>query len=213
MDHGHSGGIAHVLKVVVEGAQLTYQHHALIDNGAAGQGADIGVRILLFKHPAQYIKPPVKVRAGGDRSGTGQEALADAGHGAARPGPQLGRVAGHVPPAQDSQPLRDGELPKDPADVFRAYFVFRQEKHADAVVPGAAQDDSFLHGPGGKQGVGQLGHDAHAVAGGAQGVAARPVRQALHDGQRLVHGAVGALAAQIHDGAHAAAFVLQFFMV
>ena len=59
----------------------------------------------------------------------------------------------------------------------------------------------------------QIGHDAHAVAGGAQSVAARPMSQALHDGQRLIHGAVRAFAAQIHDGPHAAAFVLQCFLI
>ena len=213
MHQGHLRGIAHILEIVIERAQLADQHHALIHDGFAGQGTDVGIGILLFKHPAQNIEPPVKIRAGGDGSGTIQKALPDTGHGAAGSGSKLGRMAGHVPPAQNRQPFGGSKLLKNAADVLRAHLVLRQEKHAHAVITGIAQTDAFLLGPGRKQGMGQIGHDAHAVAGGAQGVAARPMGQALHDGQRLIHGAVGAFAAQIHDGPHATAFVLQFFVI
>ena len=136
MHQGHLRGIAHVLEIVVEGAQLADQHHALVHDGFAGQGADIGIRILLFKHPAQNIEPPVKIRAGGDGSGTIQKALPDAGHGAAGSGAQLGRMAGHVPPAKNSQSFRNGQLLKNAADVFHAHLIFRQEKHPHAVISG-----------------------------------------------------------------------------
>ena len=66
MHHGHAAGIPHVLKIVVEGSQLINQHHALVDDGPAGQGAYIGVRILAFKQPTQDKKPPVKLLTGGN---------------------------------------------------------------------------------------------------------------------------------------------------
>ena len=195
MHHGHLGAVAHVLQIVIEGTKLADQHHALIDNGAAGERTNIGVRVLLFKYPAQNIEPPVKILPGGDRRGTLQKALADAGHGAPRPGPQLGGVAGHVPPAQNGNGFGGGQLLENAADVAHPHLVLRQKKHAHAVVAGAAQGNAFLLCPGGEQGVGKLGHDAHAVARGAQSVAARPVGQALHNGKRLVYGAVGGFAA------------------
>ena len=48
--HGHAAGIAHILQIVIEGAQLVHQHHALVDDRAAGQGAYIRVRVLVFKN-------------------------------------------------------------------------------------------------------------------------------------------------------------------
>ena len=105
MHQGHWRGIAHILEIVIERAQLTDQHHTLIHDGFAGQGADVGIRILLFKHPAQYIKPPVKIRTGGNGNRTAQKALPNAGHGAAGSCAQLSRMAGHVPPAKNRQPF------------------------------------------------------------------------------------------------------------
>ena len=52
-----------LLQVRIKGAQLADQEHALIDHGAAGQGAHIGVGVALLKGPADHIQPPVKVNA------------------------------------------------------------------------------------------------------------------------------------------------------
>ena len=61
--------------------------------------------------------------------------------------------------------------------------------------------------------MGNLRHDSHAVTRGSLGVAARPVGQALHDAQRLVHRTVRRLPVQVRHGAHAAAFMFQFPVV
>ena len=50
MHHRHAAGVAHVLQIVIERAQLVHQHHALVDDRSAGQGANIGVRVLVFKN-------------------------------------------------------------------------------------------------------------------------------------------------------------------
>ena len=122
-------------------------------------------------------------------------------------------MAGHVAPAQHRDALRGRELIEYAADVLYADLVLRQKEHPDAIVAGLAEGDAFLPRPCGEEFVGKPGHDAHAVAGGAEGVAARAVGQALHDGQRLIHGAVRGPAAQIDDRADAAGFVLQFGVV
>ena len=96
---------------------------------------------------------------------------------------------------------------------MRQIFVLRQKEHPDAVVAGLAKLYALLPRPGGEEGVGQLGHDADAVARRAQRVGARPVGQALDDGQRLIHSAVRGPAAQVDDRADAAGFVLQFRVV
>ena len=213
MDHGHPGGIAHVLQVVIERAQLIHQHHALVDDGAGGQGADIGICILLLKDPAQHIEPAFKVDPGGDVLRAGQKALANPRHGAAGAGAQLSRMAGHGPPAQDGQTFGGSQPVEDAPGALRSHFILRQKEHPHAVVAGVAQRDALFPGPGSEQAVGKLGHDAHAVAGGARGVAARPVGQALHNGQRLVHGAMGGFSRQVHHGADAAALVFQFLVI
>ncbi len=211
--HGHLRDVAHILKIVVERAELADQHHALVHDGAGRQRADVGVGVLLFEHAAQHVQLAVEVGAGVDAGGALQEALADAGHGAPRARAQLGRVAGHVAPAQHRDALGGGQPVEYAADVLNAHLVLGQKEHPDAIVAGLAEVDAFLPRPCGEEFVGEPGHDAHAVAGGAQRVGARPVGQALHDGQRLVHGAVGRPAAQIGNRAHAAGFVLQFGVI
>ena len=49
--HGHPARVAHVLQVVIEGAQLVHQHHPLVDDRPAGQGADVGFRVLALISP------------------------------------------------------------------------------------------------------------------------------------------------------------------
>ena len=61
--------------------------------------------------------------------------------------------------------------------------------------------------------MGDLRHNAHAVAGRALRVAARAVRQPFHDGQRAVNRAVIASAVQIDDRADAAGLVLHAFVI
>ena len=213
MHHGHPAHIAHVLKVIVERPKLVDQHHPLINDGSAGKRTDIGIRVLLFEHPAQHIQPPVEIQPAGDVCGTFQKALPDPWHGAPGPGAELGRVAGDISPPQHRDALRNGKLFKNTARLIRPDFILRQKEHPHAILARIAQEDSFLLGPGCKKQMRKVRHDPDAVARRSEGVAARPVRQPFHDGQRLVYRTVRRLAGQIGDGADAAAFVLQFRMI
>ena len=211
--HGHPARIAHVLQVVIKGTKLVHQHHSLVDNSPCAQGADICIRILFFKRPPQDVEMPFKVRAGGNPRRTAHKALPDPRHGPPRAGAQLGRVAGHVAPAGGRDSFRRRQLLKDRAGFLHAGFILRQEEHADAVVAGLSQRDTFLLRPRSEQRVRELRHDADAVPGRSGRVAAGTVGQALHDGERLLHGAVRVFTFQVCHGAHAAAVVLQFFPV
>ena len=86
------------LKIIIEGAQLRDQHHSLVYNGSARKGADISVGLLLFKDAAQNIEPAVEFNAMFNPIGTGDKALADAGHGSARARAQQLRMTGNIAP-------------------------------------------------------------------------------------------------------------------
>ena len=61
--------------------------------------------------------------------------------------------------------------------------------------------------------MGQIGHNAHAVTGCAQGIAACAVSQALDNGESLVNRAMGGFSGQVDDRADPAAFMFQFLMI
>ena len=213
MHHGHPARIPHVLQVVIKGTKLVHQHHSLVYDRPRAQGADIRICILFFKRPPQDVETPFKVRAGGDIRRTAHKALPDPRHGPPRTGAQLGRMTGHVTPAGHRDSFRLRQLLKDRARFPHTGFVFRQEEHADAVVAGLSQRDTFLLRPRREQRVREFRHDADAVPGRSGRVAARPVSQAFHNGQRLLHGAVGIFTFQVRHGAYAAAVMFQFFPV
>ena len=201
------------MQIVVKGAQLRHQHHALVDDGAAGEGTDVGAGLLLFKLAAEDVEAAVERFPGGGVRGTGEKALADAGHGAPRRGAQQFRAAGHVAPAKHIKPLRLRQRIEDAARVVRGDPVVRQKEHAHGVFAFPAEENARLRRPAGKERVRQAREDAHAVAGGARGVAAGAVRQAFDDGQRIGYGAVGGLSAQVDHRAHAAGFVFHLRVV
>ena len=147
VDHGHAADIPHILQIVIECTKLRDEHHALVDNRPGGEGTDIGIGILFFKDPAQQIQTAVERFACRGIRWAPDKALPDAGHGAARPGAEKCRVAGHIPPSDDRQLLRSGELFKDPADIPDTDFIFGQEEHADTVISRTAQDKALFRGP------------------------------------------------------------------
>ena len=207
VNHGDGRGIALVLQVRIEFAKLIHQEHALVDDGAAGEGADVGVVVALLKHAAGDVEPAVEVDAAGDRLRARQEALADVGHAVAGALAEDFRVRGHVAPAEEVQPFLFGD---DLERLFGAadqQRVLRKEEHAHAVIPriqtlNAGNDLA-------EQLVGDLGEDAHAVAGIARGVLACAVSQPLDDLQRVVHRHVRADALYADDRADAACIVLK----
>ena len=122
-------------------------------------------------------------------------------------------MAGHFPPPEHLDPFGFRQLFENSGCIPGADLILRQEEHAHAVVPRIAQGNTLFPGPGRKERVGQLRHNAYAVAGGSLRVASRPVRQPLNNAQRLVHRPVGRFRIQVHHGAHAAAVMFQFFMI
>ena len=213
VDHRQRRGVVRILQIVVKGAQLRHQHHALVDDGAAGEGTDVGAGLLLFKLAAEDVEAAVERFPGGGVRGPGEEALADAGHGAPRRGAQQFRAAGHVAPAKHAKPLCRRQRIENAARVVRGDPVVRQEEHAHGVFAFPAEKNARLRRPAGKEHVRQAREDAHAVAGGARGVAAGAVRQPFDDGQRVGYGAVRGLTAQVDHRAHAAGSVLHLRVV
>ena len=209
MDHRHGALAVRVRQVRVELPQLAHQEHALVDNRPAGKGGDVGVDVGLLEHPAGHIQLPVEVHALGAVRGALDEALTDAGHAAAGLFAQHLGMDGDGPPAQELHALLGHDdlhhlLGLGPFEVFVG-----EEEHADAVVPLAAQDDALGCGGFHHQLVGNLDHQAHAVAGLAGGVLAGAVLQLFHDLQRVVHVLVALDALQTHHGADAAGVVLK----
>ena len=207
VNHGDGRGIALVLQVRIEFAKLIHQEHALVDDGAAGEGADVGVVVALLEHAAGDVEPAVEVDAAGDRLRARHEALADVGHAVAGALAEDVRVRGHVAPAEEVQPFLFGD---DLERLFGAadqQRVLRKEEHAHAVISriqtlNAGNDLA-------EQLVGDLGEDAHAVAGIARGVLACAVSQPLDDLQRVVHRHVRTDALYADDRADAACIVLK----
>ena len=213
MNHRNLRCVALAVQIIVEGAQLGDQHHALVHDGAAGEGADVGIGLLFFKESAQNVELAVEFNAVRQILRTGNKALADAGHGSACACPQQLRMAGNIPPRDYAKLQRCGKIIKDAADVFHGDFIVRKKEHADGIVVGIAELNAVLPCPGGKQFVGQLGQDPYAVAGCAQCVAAGAVSEALYNRQRIAHRAVGSSSAQINHRANAAGFMLHLGIV
>lgn len=78
--HADGGFIVGVLQIGIEQAQLLDEEHTFIDNGAAGQAANVGVGAGLLKHAARHIEAAVKGNAGLDALRLAHKALPDAGH-------------------------------------------------------------------------------------------------------------------------------------
>ena len=209
VDQGQGALAVLRLQVSVEPAQLAHQEHALVDDGPAGEGGDIGVDIGLLEHPPGHIQLPVKVQPRGAVRRTLHKALEDGGHAVQSPLAQDLRVGGHLPPAQKLHALLGHDDLQHLLGLGPLEGVRGEEEHAHAVVPGSAQGDALGGGRPDHQGVGDLHHEAHAVAGLAGGVLAGPVLQLFHDLQRVVHHAVGAAALQVHHRADAAGVVLE----
>ena len=209
MDDGQSGLVVRVLEVGVELPQLPDQEHALIDDGAAGEGGDIGALGGVLEEPPDHIEPPVEVRTGGGLRRTGQEGLLDHGHLVqGSPAEDLGADR-HLPPAQEGEALLGGDVLKQLPGLAPPLVVLGEEKHAHTVVSGARQGDAGLFGGLGEEGVRDLDQDAHAVAGLSPGVLAGPVLQLLHDLQGVVHCPVAGSSLNVHHGADAAGVVLK----
>ena len=210
VNHGDGGLVVRALEIRVEPAQLIHQEHALVDDGAAGQGDHVGVVVGLLEHPPGHIELPVEGQAGLHPPGPGHEGLLDEGHPVPGLPAQNFRADGHRPPAQEGHALLGHDHLEHLLGLAPLQGVLGEEEHAHAVVPGPGQGKARLLRRLGEKAVGELHQDAHAVAGLPLGVLARPVLQLLHDFQRVVHRPVAGPAVYVHHGADAAGVVLKF---
>ena len=80
VDQGDGGLIILALQVGIELTQLSHQEHALVDDGTAGQGGNIGVVVGLLKHPADDVEPAVEGQARIGVLRAGHKGLLDDGH-------------------------------------------------------------------------------------------------------------------------------------
>ena len=213
MNHRYLRCVILILKIIVECAKLRNQHHALVDDGAAGQGTNIGIGILFFKCSAQDIEPAVEFNAMLDSIGTGNKALPDAGHGSACACSQQFWMAGDAAPCDYRKTLRISQFFKDAACLTGSDFIVRQKEHADAIVAGIAEMNVMILGPPGKKPVRQLRQYADAVACGSRGVASGTVRKTLYNRKSIRHRAVRSPFAQINHRTHAAGFMFHSWII
>ena len=139
MNHCHAGLILPVLQIVIEGTQLMNQHHAFVNDGAAGQRAYIGFCLLMFKLTAQNVKFSVKGKTAGHIAGLCNEALPNRGHGASCACAQNFRMAGYITPADQLHSFRSGQPRKDFAGHLGSDGIFGQKEHTHAIFTGRTQ--------------------------------------------------------------------------
>ena len=210
VDQGDGALVVPVLEVGVEPAQLVDQEHALVDDGPAGQGGHIGALApRLLEHPPGHIELPVKIQPPAHAGRPLHKPLLDAGHLGQGLVAQDGGLHGHGAPAQELHALLLHDDLEHLLGLAPLQGVLGEEEHAHAVVPLLPQGEAQVPHGLGEEGVGDLDQDAHAVAGLALGVLARPVLQLFHDLQRVVHRLVGLAAVDVHHRADAAGIVLK----
>ena len=213
MHHADGGLIVLVLQVGIEQPQLLHEEHTLIDNGAAGQAANVSLLIGLLENPAGNIELAVKVNAGLHPGRLAHKGLPDAGHTAAGLVAQNVGTGGYLPPAKEGQALLLADDLEQLLRLIAGQLLLREEEHTHAVFPFAAQSNSGLRSRLRKEFVSDLKQNADTVAGFALGVLTGPVFQMLHDLQGIVKGLVALSSLDVHHRADAAVVVLEPWVI
>ena len=213
MDHGDGRNERFLLQILIETPQLMDKEHALVDDRSRRQRTDVGVVIGLLEDTAHHVEFAVEVDPLLTVGGFFDETLFDAGHLVDRllaEGLGAGRDR---TPSEEVEPL----FCRDDLHHFLclrpAQLVLRQEQHADAVFPRAAQSDTALSGFCLEKVVRRRDDDADAVTGLPGRVFAGAVLQLLDDLQRAVDDAAGRDAFDRHDRADPAGIVLELFSI
>ena len=182
-------GAALVAQVGVEGRELRRPQHALVDDGASREGTHDelapGARL---GRPAGYVEAALErvgvalEVVGGDRE------LADRGHALARQLAQRLGLDRHVAPPEHAQAARRAGVLQLALEHPPARRLGGQEAHRDPVLARRGQRP----GPGlAQQRVGELEHQARAVAGGVVGALGAAVVHAHQAGERAADAVVG----------------------
>ena len=204
MDQGKSGLHVGVRQVGEELSQLVGGEHALVDEGAARQGREVGVGLVL-RALAQAEGATFEVHARQPLPRRPHDELSEARHDTARGLPQAGRIGGNVAPRDDVEAF----FPRDLLDARLSrsgdIVIVREEGHADGVLPCRRQlcvDDAT------QESIGDLEQDARAVTGIGLSAGRAPVIEVEQCGQAHGDDLVGRLARQRRDEGDAAGIML-----
>ena len=139
MHQCQSRGVAFVLQIRIEPAQLTHQEHTLVNNGTAGQRGHVGVLHGLLELTAHHVQFPVKVNAAVHVCRALYKALTDVRHAIPGALTQNVRAGGHVAPAEEFQIFLFRDNFKQLFAAAAVQGVLGEEKHSHSVIPLAAK--------------------------------------------------------------------------
>ena len=203
MVDGEGRGVRRVGEVAVKGPQRGGLEHALVGDGAGGEGADVAVGQAGrpgggLHQLAQQEQLPLQGFAGRALDGRHHH-LPDAGLGGGGQAADDGRVDGHLAPPDDAAPpFRGHDLFQQGLGGGLARVVGRQEQHAQ---PGAGRVHATERRVGPEEGPGDGRHDARPVATHIIRGAGAPMLHAAQGGQGLGQDGVGGLILEGRDEA------------
>jgi len=211
------GGVHRLVGEVEEVfADLFGHEHALVDDGAAGEGTGVvevvlsGAADLVVGLLAQDEELALEVLVGGAVGRAAEEGLADdglAGDGGLAEG---GVVDGDGAPAEDGEAEGLGEVGEGRLGRGADLGVRGDVEHAHAVVAGLREVGRAVLG---EEPVGELEQDARAVTGVGLAAAGAAVIQVHQDGEGLLDDIVRTLALHLANEADAAGVVLKLGVV
>ena len=215
--HQGQGGLERIVAQVGEvGRHLLWREHALVDDGAAGEGADVevlGALDRLAHHAggvlAQHEELALVVVLGLDVGVLLDEDLLHRRLGVQGGLAQAFAAGGDDSPAQHVlAEFLEGAL-EDLLDLGVRALVQRKEAHAHGVLAGFGQVDPDLGAFLQEESMGQLRQDAGAVAGLLLGSARTAVIQIDQDLDALLHDVVGFDVLQVRNETDTAGVVFE----
>ena len=205
--------VIRTIQIGVEQPQLFNQEHALIDDGTAGTGYHIGIRIALFKYHSGNVKLPVKCQPLFTVCRFFDKCLHDVRHAGKCFLSQNGRIHWHLSPAQQFQIF----FLQNRFEGFHSSFVFflglREEEHSDSVLPFSANLHTHFFGNLGKISVGDLQQNADAVTSLSFCILSGTMFQCFNNAQCTVNHLPVCFAAHIYHGTNSAVFMFKLWII
>ena len=209
VNHRNGGNKAGSLEIQIETAQLAHKEHALVNDRAARQGADVGQAVGLLEFAAYKVQLAVKVKTLGAFLRACHEALPDLGHALSGTGAEDLRGARYSAPAEELQAVALGDDLKELLGLRTFQLTLGEEEHADAEVTLLAELDAFCLGDILEVGVGDLRQNADAVTCLAFCILAGAVLQLFYDRKRILDDTSGTEALEVDDCTDTAVVVLK----
>ena len=214
VDQGQARLEAGVAQVGEERAQLLGREHALVDEGAGGQGREV--------EPVDGVLGPLAQDEGPALEGHGvgrewcrrrpsrrrHEDLLDPGHRPERRLAQAVRFGGHHPPPEDVEALFGGQPLDHGPGLVGVVVVDGQEGQPDRVPARRRQREPGVRHRGRQEPVRDLHQDPRPVARLHLGARGAPVGQPLEHGEATVDDVVVGPAVEVGHHADATGVVL-----